>query len=153
MAEDRIIDPSTVDPGLPLTQESVKLLLEKGADAKAQASNGRGAISFAISARNATVIQLLLQHDAPKKPLALSAAADCKACLDLLLPLGDEQDLGGALEGAFLAGNVSLVQKLLDRGAKPRPDLLQATAMSPAPVPSEMVRALISRGAKVDSKT
>ncbi len=139
--------------GLTGAQESVKLLLEKGADAKAQASNGLGAISFAIFARNATVIQLLLQHDAPKKPLALSDAADCKACLDLLLPLADEQELGEALEGAFLAGNVPLVQELLDRGAKPRPDLLQATAMSPAPVPPEMVRALISRGAKVDSKT
>jgi len=139
--------------GLSGTEETVKLLLDKGVNAKTQiSSDGRGAINFAALAGSAAVIRLLLDRNAVSKPLTLPALR-CRPCVDMLLPLADERELSGALREALLTGDGPLVRQLLDRGAKSGPDLLQAAALSPTPIPADVILALISRGAKVDSRT
>src|ERR1041384_377916 len=55
----------------------VKLLLEAGADCKLRLPDGRGALTLAASARDAGVLQLLLDHGAERKPLPLAQAVTC----------------------------------------------------------------------------
>ena len=65
----------------------VKLLLEKGASASVRLPDGRGALPLAVAARDASLLQLLLDHGAGRTPLPLANAllAGCTACFDLLL--------------------------------------------------------------------
>jgi len=131
----------------------VKLLLENGADAKLRLPDGRGVLALAVNARDASLLQLLLEHGAEKKPLPLGASlAACSACFDLLLNFAEPNDLTGALQAAVRAGDIPLIKILLDRGAQPRPDLLQSVALSPAAIPIDTIRALISRGANVNAR-
>ena len=53
----------------------VKLLLEKGASASARLADGRGALALAVAARDASLLQLLLDHGAGKTPLPLGECA------------------------------------------------------------------------------
>ena len=141
--------------GLTGTEETVRLLLDKGVNAKTQlSSDGRGAVNFAALAGNAAVVRLLVERNAVSKPLMLPAMR-CRPCVDLLLPLADQAGTGEreALEGSLYMGDGALIRQLLDRGAKSEPDLLQAAALSPTPLPADLIRTLISRGARVDSRT
>ena len=87
--------------GLTGTEETVKLLLDNGVNAKTQlSSDGRGAVNFAALAGNAAVVRLLVERNAVSKPLMLPAMR-CRPCVDLLLPLADERELSGALTESF----------------------------------------------------
>ena len=133
----------------------VKLLLEKGASASARLSDGRGVLPLAIAARDASLLQLLLDHGAPKSPiplgLALSSAAH--ACFDLLLTLAQPGDLTGALGAAVRIGDLPRIRMLLDRGAQPGPNILQNVALSTTPIPLDVIQQLIARGADINAKT
>ena len=132
----------------------VKLLLENGADARVRVPNGPGALTLALGARDADLLQLLLDHGVEKKPLPLGASlAGCSACFDLLLKFAEPADLSGALQGAVRLGDLPLIKMLLDRGAQSGPNLLQSVALSPATIPAGTIRNLISRGANVNGKT
>jgi ankyrin repeat protein len=131
----------------------VKLLLDKGADAKVRLPDGRGALPLAVSARDANLLQLLLDHGVEKKPLSLGPAlTGCSACFDLLLKLAEPGDLAGALLGAVRSGDLPLIKTLLDRGARSGPNLLTMVALAPA-IPVETITTLISHGADVNAKT
>jgi ankyrin repeat protein len=133
---------------------AVKLLLENGADLQARLPDGRGALGLAVAARNAEMLQLLLDRGVEKKPLPLGASlTGCSECFDLLLKLAEPNDLGAALQGTIRAGDLARTKMLLDRGAKASPNLLTAVALSPAGVPVETIRTLISLGANVNAKT
>jgi ankyrin repeat protein len=132
----------------------VKLLLENGADAKVRLPNGPGALSLAVGARDAKLLQLLLDHGVEQRPLPLGASlADCSACFDLLLKLAEPGDLSGALQAAIRLGDLPRTKMLLDRGARSGTNLLQSVALSPATIPVDTIRTLISRGANVNAKT
>ena len=132
----------------------VRLFLEKGADATVRLPDGRGALTLAVSARDADLLQLLLDHGVEKKPLPLGASlAGCFACFDLLLKFAEPGDLSDALQGAVRSGDLPLTRQLLDRGARSGPNLLQSVALSPATIPVDTIRTLISRGANVNGKT
>jgi ankyrin repeat protein len=132
----------------------VKLLLEKGADAKVRDTDGRGVLTLAATARDAALLQLLLDNGAEKRPLPLiPPIAGCAACFDLLLKLAEPGDLSGALQAAVRLGDVSTTKALLDRGAQAGPNLLQAVALSPETVSVDTIRTLIRRGADLKAKT
>jgi len=132
----------------------VKLLLEKGADAKVRLPDGRGALVLAVEARDAGLLQLLLDYGAEKKPLSFGASlSGCSACFDLLLKLAEPTDLTGALQAAVRSGDLPRTRMLLDRGARSGPNLLQSVALSPATIPADTIRNLISRGADVNART
>ena len=133
---------------------AVKLLLDNGADARVRLPDGRGALSLAAGAHDADLLQLLLDRGVEKKPLPLGASlAGCSACFDLLLKLAEPGDLSAALQGAVRLGDLPLTKMLLDRGARSAPNLLQSVALSPAAIPADTIRTLISRGANVNAKT
>jgi ankyrin repeat protein len=130
---------------------AVKLLLDHGAEIDARLPDGRGPLSLA--AREAGLLQLLLDRGAVKKPLPLGASfAGCSACFDLLFKLAEPRDLSGALQGAIRSGDLPLTKMLLDRGARSGPNLLQFVALSPAAIPADTIRILISRGANVNAR-
>jgi ankyrin repeat protein len=132
----------------------VKLLLENGADAKARLADGRGAMALAVGSHNADLLELLLNHGAEKRPLPIGpAVAGCVPCFDLLIKLAEPGDLSGALQGVVRAGELSLIRMLLERGARPDPNVLQSVALSPTAIPIDIIRTLISRGADVNAKT
>ena len=133
----------------------VKLLLEKGASASARLSDGRGVLQLAIAARDASLLQLLLDHGAPKSPVPLGVAldSDCGACFDLLLTLAQPGDLAGALGAAVRMGDVPRIRMLLDRGAQPAPAILEGVALSKAQIPLDLIEQLIARGADINAKT
>jgi ankyrin repeat protein len=134
--------------------DAVKLLLEKGADAKARLPGGPGALTLAITARDPELLQLLLDHGVERKPLPLGAPlADCPACFDLLLKLAEPGDLSGALYGAVRSGDLARIKMLLDKGVPSAPNLLVSVALSPAEIPVDTIRTLISRGADANAKT
>jgi ankyrin repeat protein/mono/diheme cytochrome c family protein len=133
----------------------VKLLLEKGASASARLSDGRGVLPIAIAARDASLLQLLLDHGAPKSPipLGLALASDCNGCFDLLLKLAQPGDLTGALGAAARIGDLPRIRILLDRGAQPGPNVLQGVALSTTQFPLDVIQQLIARGADINAKT
>ena len=140
--------------GWPGSFSAVKLLVEHGADAKVRLPDGRGALTLAVGARNADLLQLLLDHGAEKKPLPFTVPlTSCAACFDLLLKLAEPGDLDGALQSAVRAGDLTLIRMLLGRGARSLPNLLQSVAVSPSAIPVDTIRTLISRGADVNAKT
>jgi hypothetical protein len=71
----------------------------------------------------------------------------------LLLKLAEPGDLSGALQGAIRSGDLPLTKMLLNRGARSAPNLLQFVALSPATIPADTIRTLISHGANVNAKT
>ena len=133
----------------------VKLLLEKGASASARLSDGRGVLPLAIAARDASLLQLLLDHGAPKSPIPLGAAlsSDCSPCFDLLLKLAQPTDLTGALGTAVRIGDLPRIRMFLDRGVQPAPNILQGVALSKTQIPLEAIQQLIARGADINAKT
>jgi ankyrin repeat protein len=132
----------------------VKLLLEKGASASARLSDGRGVLPLAIAARDASLLQLLLDHGAPKSPIPLGLAlSNCNACFDLLLTLAQPGDLSGALGAAVRIGDLPRIKMLLDRGAQPETNILQGVALSRTQIPLDFIQLLIARGADVNAKT
>ena len=101
------------------------------------------------------LFQLLLDHGASRKdrPPGPVLVGGCTACFDLLLPLAQPADLTSGLQGAVRMGDLPRIQALLDRGARPGGNLLQIAAVSPAHIPLETIRSLISAGADVNAKT
>ena len=131
-----------------------KLLLDHGADAKVRLPDGRGALALAVNARDRDLLQLLLDRGVETKPLPLAASlVGCPACFDLLLKFAEPADLSAALQGAIRFGDLPLITQLLDRGAKPGPNVLQVAAVSPATIPPGTIKTLITRGAGLDVKT
>lgn len=133
----------------------VKLLLEKGASASARLPDGRGALPLAVAARDASLLQLLLDHGAGRRPLPLANAllAGCSACFDMLLELAEPGDLNGALNAAVRLGDLQVTKMLLERGAQPDPNILQTVALSSTTIPVETIQTLIGKGANIDGKT
>jgi ankyrin repeat protein len=133
----------------------VKLLLEKGASASARLADGRGALPLAVAARDASLLQLLLDHGADRTPLPLANAllAGCVTCFEMLLNLAEPSDLNGALIAAVRSGDLQVTKLLLERGAQPGPNLLQSVALSPTTIPVDTIQTLIGRGANIDAKT
>ena len=99
----------------------MKLLLEHGADAKVRLPDGRGALRQAAGDGDLALLKLLLGHGADTKALYLGGRTmgRCSECFDLLVHSAPESNLGLAIQGALRAGDLPLLQKLLDRGAKP----------------------------------
>jgi ankyrin repeat protein len=133
----------------------VKLLLERGASASVRLPDGRGALQLAVAARDASLLQLLLDHGAGRTPLPLANAllAGCTTCFDVLLPLAEPNDLNGALTAAVRMGDLHVTKILLEQGAKPGPNILQTVALSPKTTPVDTIETLIRKGANVDAKT
>ncbi len=133
----------------------VRLLLEKGAIASARLSDGRGVLPLAIAARDASLLQLLLDHGAPKSPspLGLALSSGCSACFDVLLKVAQPGDLPGALSEAVRIGDLTRSMMFLDRGAQPRPNILQGVALSNTQIPLDFIQLLIARGADINAKT
>lgn len=132
----------------------VKLLLEKGADAKYKLPDGRSALVLAVNSSDPQVLQLLLDRGGARPiPLLSAMAMGCQECFDLMLPHAQPPDLGSALRGATLTGNLRLIEMLLERGAQAQPTLLQAAALSPTPIPAAMIQTFLSRGANPSLKT
>lgn len=132
----------------------VKLLLERGADAKLSLPDGRGPLALAVNSLDARVLQLLLDRGATR-PLPLSPALSmgCQECFERMLPHAQPEDLNAALRGATIAGNLRVINMLLDRGAQAPPAILQAAALSPTPIPASTIREFLSRGANPSLKT
>jgi ankyrin repeat protein len=132
----------------------VKLLIDKGADAKMELPAGRGALSLAGTTGDPQLLKLLLETGAGK-PLPLPAAitAGCQQCIELMLPRAEAADLGRALDAATREGNLALVDRLLEQGAKPPPTILQAAALAPLAIPASTIRTFLSRGADPGRKT
>jgi ankyrin repeat protein len=132
----------------------VKLLLEKGADAKISLPDGRGALSLAITSLDPRVLQLLLERGATKPvPLSNAISRGCQECFDRMLPHAQPADLSAALRGATIAGNLRVIDMLLERGAQAPSTILQAAALSPAAIPAATIRTFLSRGANPSLKT
>jgi ankyrin repeat protein len=133
----------------------VKLLLEKGASASVRLADGRTTLSLAVAARDASLLQLLLDHGADRKPVPLANAllAGCTTCFDMLLALAEPSDLDGALNAAVRRGNLDALKILLERGARPDPNILQSVSLSPTSIPVETIQTLIGRGADINAKT
>ncbi len=133
----------------------VKLLLERGASASVRLPDGRGVLQLAVAARDASLLALLLDHGAGRTPLPLANAllADCATCFELLLPLAEPSDLSSALTAAVRLGDLHVTKILLERDAKPVPNLLQTVALSPRTLPLDAIETLIGRGASIDAKT
>jgi ankyrin repeat protein len=132
----------------------VKLLLEKGADAKISLPDGRGALSLAITSLDPRVLQLLLERGATKPvPLSNAISRGCQECFERMLPHAQPADLSAALRGATIAGDLRVIDMLLERGAQAPPTILQAAALSPAAIPAATIRTFLSRGANPSLKT
>jgi ankyrin repeat protein len=132
----------------------VKLLLEKGADAKISLPDGRGALSLAITSLDPRVLQLLLERGATKPvPLSNAISRGCQECFERMLPHAQPADLSAALRGATIAGDLRVIDMLLERGAQAPPTILQAAALSPAAIPATTIRTFLSRGANPSLKT
>jgi ankyrin repeat protein len=69
----------------------VKLLLEKGADARIGLPDGRGILGVAGTSRDPRVLQALLDHGGGKKGISLGPllVGGCTACFDMLLPVAN----------------------------------------------------------------
>ena len=129
--------------------EVARLLLDRGADAKVRAGRGESSLQQAALAGDLPLIWLLLDHGADPTGLFLGSlrAAMCRDCMDLLLPAAKPDALGIAMVGAAMAGNGRLFETLLDRSAKPHPLALHFIAISPEPVPKDVITRLIGAGA------
>ena len=132
----------------------VKLLLDGGADAKLSLPNGRGALSLSGASLEPRVLRLLLDRGAtPPLPLGAAVFSSCQECFEILLRHARPRDLTAALRAATMMGKVDVVQKLLDAGAQAPPDILQAAALSPQPIPAATIGTLLTRGADPSRKT
>lgn len=115
--------------------EVVRLLLEAGANVHNQISDGRTVINLAVRGGKAEILELLLDHGADLQspqpsftPLGFACFEGNAAQVKVLLDRGADPDVrftavgfrnATALHVAARAGKVSMVQHLLDAGAKP----------------------------------
>lgn len=134
---------------------TVQLLLDRGADLKVRTSEGRDVLSLAVGPGSAPVLKLLLERGAATKqpPLGSAIANGCPECFELLLTSAQPEDLNSALSTAVANGNVPLIRKLLDSGARSSGTTLAFAAASPATLSEDLVKLLIGRGADVNGKT
>ena len=125
-----------------------KLLLERGADATVSVGR-RSIIQEAALAGDLPLIRLLLDRGADPKGLFLGSlrAVKCRECMELLVPSAKPDDLGLAMVGAAIGGNGPLFDALVKRGVRPHPAALHFVAISPEPVPGDVVKRLIGAGA------
>ena len=128
---------------------TVKLLLDKGADPKRRLPEGRDVLSLAASTGNAGLVKMLLDRGVPAKPTPLSAAIFSRSteCVDLLIGFAEPAELTSALQTAVTTGNLPLIRKLLDRGARPAAPLLIFSGLSPEPIPDDIVSTFMRLGA------
>src|SRR5436190_13898408 len=132
----------------------VKLLLDKGADAKLSLPDGRGALALAVNSSDPQVLKLLLERGATKPlPLSAALAMGCQECFDIMLQHAQPSDLNAAVRTATIKGNLPMINMLLERGAKAPPTILQAAALSPAPIPDATIRTFLEHGANPSLKT
>jgi ankyrin repeat protein len=137
------------------SNDVVKRLLDAGADASARLADGRGAMALAVAARDAALLRMLLERGVGGTPLPLGAALahNCIDCFDVLLERAEPGDLTGALTAAVRLGDERVIGRLLDRGARPSPTILQTVAISRTALSRELIQTLIDRGADVKATT
>jgi ankyrin repeat protein len=169
-------------------EEKTRFLLEHGANPNTTSIDGRTPLAIALSNRgSAPVVKLLFDHGAkePKSfsgaggdeallklliargidPALLStglnaaAAANCSACIDMLLKSASKSTLNDALIMRAARGDAPMVKTLLERGADAKfvvPTLGFTALMSAAaleqPQP-DLVKSLLEHGADVDAET
>jgi ankyrin repeat protein len=118
------------------SSEVVKLLLDHGAKPEGNL------LARAGGTGDAALIRLLLEHGADKKllPADLALRSECKACVDLLLPLASKQNLDQALTIAARFGEREAIAMLLGRGATANSAALKLAAVE-KPGPREAPQA------------
>ena len=126
----------------------VELLLARGAQPSA---SDRHPLSGAALHGDPESLRLLLAASPDRKttPLATALVNGCQPCFDVLFPASTKADRTAALRNAAARGNRAAYTRLLDGGAEPPADILQAVSVPEQPDP-EFVRAVLARGAKAD---
>jgi ankyrin repeat protein len=163
--------------------ETVKLLLDKGADAKAVDAHKTGALALAADGNNLENVRLLLakgavanvQDEAGNSPL-LSAASNCNhEAAKLFLAKGADVNAANTSSGEVKFGKIQLIhltplmlaatfcspeilQTLLDAGANVKEEDIRGMTPLVFAVSSErqdpsVVRLLLKAGAEVNAKT
>jgi ankyrin repeat protein/mono/diheme cytochrome c family protein len=133
----------------------IRLLLRHGADPSVQVSSGPGVLARAVASGDEDILRLLLDSGVERRPLPLAAALrpNCSGCVDVLIQLSDRSDLNAALTTALRAGDTPMIRRLLDRGAEVPANALSSLAASGEAVALDVVKALLDRGAAVNSRT
>ena len=157
--------PLLIAAGVPDADDSVKLLLDHGADPSAAAAGLLGPVTpltEAAYAGNEAVFRLLLERGTDVKragpgPLGLALRAQCMGCVEALLPKMDRDAITATMVVASPPFGPSLATGLLlDRGDMEARDaegrtLLMLAAASDA-VPVDVAKALIAKGADVNAR-
>jgi ankyrin repeat protein len=126
----------------------VRLLLARGADVNALATNGAGALARAVVAGNETMVRLLLDAGADPKggvlapantaPLWAAVALKQRSLVALLISRGADVNTGNSVIGtpftiAVTGGDVEIARLLLEAGADPnRPSLVNLPLLAVA---------------------
>lgn len=141
----------------------VKLLLDRGANARATTANRTTALRLAAGAGDVEVMRLLIERGADVKTDAGTALTQalltkCRACADMVIQQVERRGLSDALVTMARFGDPDAVRLLLDRGADVnardgdgRTALMLACYSDTYPI--DVVRILIERGADVNART
>jgi ankyrin repeat protein len=159
--------PLMIAAGLPAAAPAAKLLIDRGAKVKDRAPSLFGDVSPLILAAyngDEAMFRLLVENGADVESdavpaLAFSMRAQCKACIEMLLPKLPPPALDAAMGITSPPNGPALAIPLfLSRGGDPNsrgrygmPMLALAAASDALPV--DAVRMLIERGADVNAKT
>jgi len=165
---------SVVDAAMTGNRDTVKALLQNGADVNTALGDGMTALHYAATRNDADLARMLLAAGANVKaatrlggytPLLLAAKSGNAAVLDVLLSAGQPADLANsatvngttALMFAAQAGKVDAVTLLLDKGAKvdARENARGETALMFAAAygRGDVIRALTAKGADPSATT
>jgi ankyrin repeat protein len=127
--------PAAGTPGEDTSVALVTLLLDRGAEVNALASNGAGALARAVVAGNEAVVHLLLKAGADPRgdtptsavntyPLWAAVALKRHSLVRLLITHGADVNIGNSVLGtpftlAVTGGDVEMARLLLETGADP----------------------------------
>jgi ankyrin repeat protein len=158
--------PLMIAAASPTGRPVVKFLLEKGAKTNPtkHPDSESSPLTQAALAADPEMMQMLLDHGADLKASAVSALSvaflqNCAKCVDLLMKRDLDKDVYTAvLPQIVYFADTSMVRTFLDRGAQiDAPDPLGHTALAYAAgsdlIPTETVKLLIERGAKLDVRS